>query len=91
MVHTMTSEELVLDIPEGSTRCGRGQAPHGNAPPHQPVSLEQLLAMQNDLMSKLVDKDDHHSAERPQPRHQERDSLYSDFLATHPRNLYRCD
>jgi hypothetical protein len=91
MVRTLTFEELVLDIPEGSTRCGRGQAPHENAPPHPPVSLEQLMAMQNDLMSKLVDNDDHHRAERLQPRRQERDSLYSDFLAIQPRNLYPCD
>jgi hypothetical protein len=46
MVYTRSSKELLLDIPESSTRCGRGQAPCGNAlPPHlyQLVSLEQLL------------------------------------------------
>jgi hypothetical protein len=30
-----------------------------------------------------VENDKHCGAERQQPRHQERDSLYSDFLATH--------
>jgi hypothetical protein len=53
MVHSRTSEDPILDIPESSVGHGRGQAPRGNAPPplpHPPVSLEQLLAMQNDLM-----------------------------------------
>jgi hypothetical protein len=40
--------------------------------------------MQNDLMRRLVENNEHCGAERQQPRHQERDSLYSDFLATHP-------
>jgi hypothetical protein len=49
MIHTRTSEELNLDILEGSTGRGRGQVPHGNAPPpppppRSPLSLEQLLA-----------------------------------------------
>jgi hypothetical protein len=87
MVHTRTSEDLTLDIPEGSTGRGRGQAPRGNAPlppPHPPVSLEQLLAMHNGLMKGLVENDERRGAERQQPRHQERDSSYSDFLETHP-------
>jgi hypothetical protein len=87
MVHTRMSEELKLNILEGSTGRGRGQVPHGNAPPpppRPPVNLEQLLAIQNDLMRRLVENDEHRGAERHQPRHQERDSLYSDFLATHP-------
>jgi hypothetical protein len=44
MVHTRTSEELSLDIPEGSAGHGRGQIPRGGAPPRPPISLEQLLA-----------------------------------------------
>jgi hypothetical protein len=87
MVRTRTFEKLNLDGPEGSTGCGRGQIPCGAAPPpppRPPVSLEQLLATQNDLMRRLVENDECHGAERQQPRHQERDSLYSDFLATHP-------
>jgi hypothetical protein len=86
MVHTRTSEDPILDIPEGAAGRGRGQAPHGNAPPpppHSPVSLEQLLATQDDLMRRLVENDNHYGVERPQPRHRERDSSYSDFLATH--------
>jgi hypothetical protein len=34
-------------------------------------------------MRRLVENDERHGAERQQPRHQERGSLYSDFLATH--------
>jgi hypothetical protein len=83
MVHTRIVEELNLDRPEGSTRRGHGQIPRGDAPPPPPVSLEQLLATQNDLMRRLVENDERHGAERQQPRHQERDSSYSDFLATH--------
>jgi hypothetical protein len=74
----------MLNIPKGSIGCGRGQVPHGGAPPPPPVSLEQLLATQNDLMRKLIENDERRGAERQQPRHQERDSSYSDFLATHP-------
>jgi hypothetical protein len=77
MVHTMTFEELSLDNPEGSTGHGRGQVSRGSAPPpppRPPVNLEQLLATHND---------EPRGAERQQPRHQERDSSYSNFLATH--------
>jgi hypothetical protein len=87
MVHTRASEELTIDIPESSTACGHGQAPRDNAPPpppRPPVSLEQILAMQNDLMRMLVENNEHRGAEHQQPRHQERDSLYSYFPATHP-------
>jgi hypothetical protein len=34
-------------------------------------------------MRRLVENDERHGAEHQQPRHQERDSSYSDFLATH--------
>jgi hypothetical protein len=84
MVRTRTSEDDILNIPEGSVGCGRGQVPRGGAPPPQPISLEQLLATQNDLMRRLIENDERRGAERQQPRHQERDSSYSDFLATHP-------
>jgi hypothetical protein len=84
MVHTRTSEDAILDIPEGSVGHGRGQDPCGGVPPPPPVSLEQLLATQNDLMRRLVENDECHGAEHQQPQHQERDSSYSDFLATHP-------
>jgi hypothetical protein len=86
MVHTWTFEELSLDSPEGSIRRGHGQVPCGGAPPpppRLPVSLEQLLATQNDLMKRLIENDDCRGAKRQQPRHQERDSSYLDFLATH--------
>jgi hypothetical protein len=86
MVRTRTFEELNRDSPEGSLGRGRGrgQVPRGGAPPPQPVSLEQLLATQNDLMRRLVENDERRGAEHQQPWHQERDYSYSDFLATHP-------
>jgi hypothetical protein len=86
MVHTRTYEDPILNIPERSAGRGRGQVPRGGAPPQPPrppISLEQLLATQNDLMRRLVENDKHHGAERQQPRYQERDSSYSDFLVTH--------
>jgi hypothetical protein len=86
-MRTRTSEDSILGIPERSVRHGRDQVPRGGAPPpppRPPVSLEQLLATQNDLMRRLVENDERRGAERQQPRLQERDSLYSDFLATHP-------
>jgi hypothetical protein len=84
MVHTRTSKDAILDIPEGSIGRGCGQVPRGGAPPPPPVILEQLLATQNDLMRRLVENDKRRGAEHQQPQHQERDSSYSDFLATHP-------
>jgi hypothetical protein len=87
LLHTRTTEEPSLDIPEGSAGRGCGQVPRGGAPPpppRPPISLEQLLATQNDLMRRLDENDERHGAERQQPRHQERDSSYLDFLVTHP-------
>jgi hypothetical protein len=40
--------------------------------------------MRRFLMRRLIENDERRGAERQQPRHQERDSSYSDFLATHP-------
>jgi hypothetical protein len=59
MVRMRAVEEAALDIPEGSTGCGcgRGQTSHENAPPpppRPPVSLEQLLTTQNELMCLLI-------------------------------------
>jgi hypothetical protein len=90
MVRTRTTNDDVLDIPEGFAlrRHGRGQPSHGNAPPpppHPPVSLEQLLATQNELMTLLIQNEARHGAERPQhPRYQDMNTSYSEFLATHP-------
>jgi hypothetical protein len=85
IVCTRTYEDPTLDIPEGSTRRGRSQAPCGNAPPpppRPPVNLEQLLATQNDLMRLIVENETRHVAECQQPQHQDRDSSYSNFWAT---------
>jgi hypothetical protein len=83
MVLTRTSEDSILNIPVGSVGCGHGQVPRGGAPPPPPVSLEQMLATQNELMRRLIENDERRGTERQQPRHQERDSSYLDFLATH--------
>jgi hypothetical protein len=55
MVHTRATEDATLDIPEGSVGhgCGCGQATCDNAS-RLPVSIEQLLATQNELMSVLI-------------------------------------
>jgi hypothetical protein len=83
MVRTRTFEDSILDILKGSNGRRRGQVPHGGAPPPPPVSLEQLLATQNELMMRLIENDERRGIECQQPRHQERDSSYSDFLVTH--------
>jgi hypothetical protein len=67
MVRTRTSEDSILDIPEGSVGCGRGQVPHGGAPPPLPVNLEQLLATQTDLMRRLIENNERRGAKHQQP------------------------
>jgi hypothetical protein len=67
MVCTSSSEDSILDIPEGSIGRGRGQVRRGGARPPPPVSLEQLLATQNDLMRRLVENDERRGAKRQQP------------------------
>jgi hypothetical protein len=67
MVRMRTTDDNVLDIPEGSAPCGRGrgQPSRGNAPlppPLPPASLEQLLAMQNELMTLLIQNETCHGA-----------------------------
>jgi hypothetical protein len=90
MVRTRATEDDVLGIPKGSTPCGRGrgQPSRGNALPpplHPPVSLEQLLATQNELMTLLIQNEVRHGAEQLQhPRYQDMNMSYSEFLATHP-------
>jgi hypothetical protein len=71
----------MLDIPEGFT--GRGN-PMPPPPPHPTVSIEQLLATQNQLMGALVQNEARRGVECPQHhRHQVMNTSYSDFLATH--------
>jgi hypothetical protein len=58
---------------------------HLRLPPSRPpVSLEQLLATQNDLMRLLMENETCCGVDYQQPRHQDKDSSYSDFLVTHP-------
>jgi hypothetical protein len=71
MVCTRANGDDVLDVPEGSTAQGhgRGQTSRGNAPPlpsRPPVSLEQLLTTQNELMSLLIQNETHRGTEQPQ-------------------------
>jgi hypothetical protein len=90
MVRTRATDDDVFDISKGSASRGRGrgQPPRGNAlppPPHPPVSLEQLLTMQNELMTLLIQNERRRGAERlQQPRHQDMNTSYSEFLVTHP-------
>jgi hypothetical protein len=49
MVHTRSAEESLLDIPEPSAGCGQVLCAL--------VSLEQLLATQNELMRMLMEND----------------------------------
>jgi hypothetical protein len=90
LVRTRATDDVVLDIPEGSAPRGRrrGQLACGNAPPpppRPPVSLEQLLATQNEFMTLLMQNEACCGAKRPQhPRHQDMKTSYSEFLVTHP-------
>jgi hypothetical protein len=91
MVHTRDIEDAEIDIPEGSAGHGhgRGQASRGNSPtpppPCPPVSIEQLLATQNELMSMLVHIEAPLGVERLQHHHHsDMNTSYSNFLATNP-------
>jgi hypothetical protein len=68
MVRTRANGDDVLDVPEGSIahEHGRGKPSHGNAPPPcPPVSLEQLLATQNELMTLLIQNETRRGVEQP--------------------------
>jgi hypothetical protein len=75
MVRTRAIEDVEIDIPEGLADHGHGcgQALHGNPPPPPPsclpISIEQLLATQSELMSVLVRNEAHYRVERPQHHH----------------------
>jgi hypothetical protein len=92
MVRTRFVDELACDIPEGSAGRGCGQAPRGNEPPPlplPPVSIEQMLATQNnlmiaqnDLMRRLVENNECRGVGRPQhPRQQDLYSSYSKYVS----------
>jgi hypothetical protein len=54
-------------------------------PPCAPISIEQLLATQNELMSVLMQNEAHHRVERLQHHwHQDLNTFDFDFLAPHP-------
>jgi hypothetical protein len=91
MVRTRATEDAELDIPEGSAGRGRGrgQAPRGNSPPPPPpcppISIQELLATQNELMSMLVKNEARRGVECSQHNHhQDMNMSYADFLVTHP-------
>jgi hypothetical protein len=71
MVRTRATEDATFDIPKGSSNPsrGRGQVLHANPPPpplRAPVSIENLLATQNELMRVLVHNETNRGEERPQ-------------------------
>jgi hypothetical protein len=88
MVRMSVAEEQLLNIPETSIRHGRGQAPRGNAPlpppPFPPVSHEQLLAIQNDLMRLLMENKVRYGVDHQQPQQKDKEYSYSDLLVTPP-------
>jgi hypothetical protein len=86
MVRTRTGD-FTQDAPEpsngraGATTNELRNAAHGTPPP--PVSLEQLLATQNELMRVLTGNLVQHEA-CPPHRQPGVETSYTDFLATHP-------
>jgi hypothetical protein len=89
MVHTCTGD-FGLDVPEGSGACcgAAPTGPHGAAPeappsPPPPMSIEQLLATQNELMRVLMENLVHRGG-RHSHHQQVLESSYTNFLATHP-------
>jgi hypothetical protein len=89
-VRPRSTDDDMLDVPEGSAPRGRGRGQPSCAnepppPPHPPVSLEQLLATQNELMTLLIQNETCRGVECPQhPQYQYMNTSYSEFLATHP-------
>jgi hypothetical protein len=89
-VQARAAKDAALDIPEGSAGRGHGhgQVLHANPPPPPPhalVSIEDLLATQNELMMVLVHNEANRGVERLQHyREQDMNRSYSKFLATHP-------
>jgi hypothetical protein len=89
MVHTHTGD-FTQDAPEPSNACGgaatnelRNAARGTPPPPLPPVSLEQLLAMQNKLMRVLTENLMQREAHLPHCQLGVETS-YTDFLAMHP-------
>jgi hypothetical protein len=71
MVRPRAVEDATYDIPEGFVDhgCARGQVPHANPPPpppQAPVSIDDLLSTQNELMRVLVRTEANHGEERLQ-------------------------
>jgi hypothetical protein len=88
MVHTRTGD-FTQDVPEPSNaRTGVAtdelcNAAHGTPPPPlPPVSLEQLLAMQKELMRVLMENLMQHVVHPPH-RQPWVETSYTDFLVTH--------
>jgi hypothetical protein len=92
MLHTRTGD-FTQDAPEpsndraGATMNELHNASHGTPPPPPPrpppVSLEQLLAMQNELMRVLTENLVLRVV-RPPHRQPWVETSYTDFLVTHP-------
>jgi hypothetical protein len=92
MVHTRTGD-FTQDVPESSNACAGAamnelcNTAHGTPPPPPPppppVSIEQLLATQNELMQVLMENFVLCEM-RPPHRQPEVETSYTDFLAMHP-------
>jgi hypothetical protein len=82
---TMCSTSLSHPSVVGKKRTLYRVGKHLPPPSYPLVSLEQLLATQNELMRMLVENDARCGASHLQhPRHQDMDLSYSDFLENHP-------
>jgi hypothetical protein len=88
MVRTGAVKKATFDVLEASVGRGHGHATRANAPPslppRPPISLEQLLATQYDLMRLLMENETRRGADQQLPRLLDKDSSYSDFLVTQP-------
>jgi hypothetical protein len=89
-MHTGDFTQDVLEPSNARARAVTNElhnAAHGTppppSPPPPPVSLEQLLATQNELMRVLTKNLMQHEV-RPPNRQPRVETSYTDFLATHP-------
>jgi hypothetical protein len=88
MVRTRSGKDMYDDVSESSTRH------HGTfhppvpppSPPTPPVSVEQLLALLNSIVQRLVAIDEL-LAVQSQPHQQHQESSYFNFLATQPPEI----
>jgi hypothetical protein len=66
MVPTRATEDATPDIPEGSAGLGRERGQPTAPLPRAPVSIEELLETQNELMRVPVQNEAHRGLDHPQ-------------------------